>query len=166
MFDGKSKEKKEAEEEYRKVMALTEQGKPQGAMTEDYIASLGSRVYLIMDPTVTEFLNPLDADGKPLPSSYREMYPAFSHLNRLSHIGKLQAEILELDYEYLMLIRKMNMDEDEYDSKGWLEIESLKIHATHIISDAFDGWKGKLFTEQSKTIRTEMVETKKKRWPF
>lgn len=157
---GRGKKKEEEEEQYKREMALADQSRQSMPMTEDYIASLGRSVYMVMDPEVTALLN------NPRKSYLKTLIPAFSHLNRVSRIGKTEAEILELDYEFLMLIHKINMSEDEYESKGWAELEALKIYARHIIHDSFGGWKGNLVTEQIKTIRTELEKTKKKRLPF
>lgn len=162
------KKKKEEEMDFRKEQSLAEQYRGGGGMplTEDYIASLGRSVYMVMDPEVTAILNPIDEKGKPIPSPFRSLVPAFSHLNRVSRIGKNEAEILQLRYRKLMLLHKINMTEDEYESEGGALLESLEIFATHMIHDSFDGWKGNLVTEQIKTIRTELGEQKKKRRPF
>ena len=164
---GKDKKKKEEEtRQYKQEMALAEESGPHMPGQTDAYASLGRSVYMVMDPESLAFLNPVDQNGKPLPSKFRPLMPAFSHLNRLTKTGKLQAELLELDYEELGLITKMNMTEDEYESEGWLTLKSLGIFAQSIISDSFAGFKADIVTNQLKTIRTELAEIKKKRGPF
>jgi len=159
---GRKKRKDQDEEEFKKEVALTELGgemPPQSVgLTQDYIYSLGRSVYMIMDPEVNLVLN-----KKPY---LKTLIPAFSHLNRISRIGKQEADLLELDYEFLMLIHKLNMNEDEYENKGWAELESLKLFARHMIHDSFGGWKGNLLTEQVKIIKAELEKPKKKRLPF
>lgn len=159
------KKKDDKTEEFKRDMTLTEQQR-QTPMTEDYVYSLGRSVYMIMDPEVTAMLNPTDDNGKPKPSQFRSLIPAFSHLNRLSNIDKQQKELLTLDYEFLILIHKLNMNEDQYESVGWAELESLKIFAQNMVSDSFHGWKGKLVTEQIKIIRAELEKKKKGLLPF
>lgn len=146
--------KDEKDEEFGTDMALTEHSR-QSPMSDEMIYSLGRSVYMIMDPEVTGILN---ADGN---DQFNALIPAFSHLNRTTNIDKKQAELLTLDYEYLSLIHKLNMNEDEYENVGWAMLESLKIFAHGITSDAFHGWKGKLVTEQIKIIRTELEKKKK-----
>lgn len=153
---------------YGEEMALTEVNRPGSPAPVDQgmLYSLGRSVYMIMDPEVTSIIDPRDKNGRRLPSQLRSLLPAFSHLNRVSKIGSREADLLELDYEYLMIIHKLNMNEEEFESKGWAELESLKIFARHMINDAFGGWKGNLITEHIKVIKTELKEEKKSRWPF
>jgi len=156
---GRGKKKKEEEEKHFKgEMALAEQQRQGMPLTEDYIASLGRSVYMVMDPEVTNILNEND--------QLKSLIPAFSHLNRVSRIGKGEAELLEFDYEYMFLLHTLTMNEDEYETKEAERIEALKLHSRFIIHDSFGGWKGNLVTEQIKTIRTELEKTKKKRLPF
>ena len=152
------KKKPDRDEEYAQAAALTEQGRHE-TTPQEYLQSLGRSVYMVMDPDVSSIFN----DEEKV--QFQALLPAFSHLNRTTNIGKKEAELLELDYEYLTLIHKLNMNEDEYETTGWALLESLKIFAKGIISDAFHGWKGRLVTEQIKIIRTEL-EKKKKRTLF
>jgi len=153
MVFGRGK-KDEKDEQFGADMALTEHGH-QPQMSDEMIYSLGRSVYMVMDPEVTAILNDKD---KP---QFQALLPAFSHLNRTTRIGKKQAELLTLNYEYLSLIHKLNMPEDEYENVGWALLESLKIFASGIISDAYEGFKAKVVTEQIKIIRTELDKKKK-----
>lgn len=166
---GKDKKKqKEAAIEYSREQGLADSYRGSGGLplTEDYIASLGRSVYMVMDPEVTALINPVDKKGNPIETPLRSLLPAFSHLNRVSRIGKREAEILALRYRILLLMHKIDMTEDEYENEGGALLDSLEIFATHMIHDSFDGWKGNLVTEQIKTIRTELGEKKQKRGPF
>jgi len=159
MVLGLGKKKKEnGKLSYGEEMALTEQSR-RPPMDEDMIYTLGRSVYMIMDPEVTALFTKKN-------SKFKTLLPAFSHLNRVSKIGPREAELLELDYEYLTIIHKLNMEEEEFESQTWQELEALKIFARHMINDAFNGWKGNLITEQIKTIRTEIQEKPRRRWPF
>lgn len=163
---GEKKRKEEEAQRYKEEMALRAESKPQVPGQQDAFASLGRSVYMVMDPEVFAAINPINKAGKSIPSIFRPLIPAFSHLNRLTKTGKLQAELLELDYEELIIITKMNMLEDEYESNGWLALKSLSIFSQSIISDSFNGFKAGIVTTQLKTIRTELTETKKKKGPF
>jgi len=163
MVFGRNK-KEDKDEEFQRDLALTEQSR-QPTTPEDYLYSLGRSVYMIMDPEVGAILNPVDGNGNPKPSVFRSLIPAFSHLNRTTKIGNKEAELLMLDYEYLSLIHKLNMEEDQYENEGWALLESLKIFARGIINDAREGFKARIATEQIKIIRTE-TEKKKRRLPF
>lgn len=147
--------KDDKEEQFATDMALTEHSRP---MADEMINSLGRSVYMVMDPDVQAILNNPEKTNPQL----QALLPAFSHLNRTTKIGKTQAELLTLDYEYLSLIHKLNMNEDEYENVGWALLESLKIFASGIISDALDGFKARVITEQIKIIRTELQKQKKK----
>lgn len=154
MVFGRGKKRQDEDEEFGKGMAGIEQSN-QPQMSDEMISSLGRSVYMVMDPEVTAILNDKD---KP---QFQALLPAFSHLNRTTRIGKKQAELLTLNYEYLSLIHKLNMPEDDYENVGWALLESLKIFASGIISDAFEGFKAKVVTEQIKIIRTELERKKK-----
>ena len=163
---GEKKRKEEEKKHYQQESAIAEQSRPQGPDSQDAYNSLGRSVYMVMDPEVGAILDPRDTNGKPKPSLLRSLIPAFSHLNRVTKIGKLQAELLDLDYEALILITKMNMTEDEYESEGWRTLEALRIFAQSIVSDSFGGFKADIVTTQLKTIRTELAQEKKRRGPF
>lgn len=158
---GDKKRRKKEALDYGRDMAIAEESRPNMmANQREAIASLGRSVYMIMHP---------DVDNMILKSRIlRPMYPAYSHLMRVTKIGKLQAEILELDYMNLSLIVKMNMDEEEYESEGWLALNALEMFSTSIVSDAFQGFKAEVVTTMLKTIRTEVGEPKKegRKLPF
>lgn len=144
--------KPDADEEFTRDMAMSEAGQRE-QVDADYLYSLGRSIYMIHDPQLE-----LKDDDQ-----FNELYPAFSMLNRTTNIGNLDRELLLLDYEALLLINKINMNEDEYENKGWAKLEALKIFARYMVSDSFHGWKGRLVTEQIKIIRAEL-EKKKKGW--
>jgi len=143
----RGKKEPDEDEQLARDIIVSEESQP-AVMTEEYINSLGRSVFMIMDPDVTRLLDD-------------EEKPAFSHLNRVTNIGQKEADLQMLDYEFLSLVDKMNSNEDEYEDKGWKKSLSKRIFARSIINDAFNGWKGKIVTEQIKVIRTQ-IEKKKK----
>lgn len=127
--------------------------------TEDFLHALGQSALMIIDP---EVLTQLLSDAR-----YKGLIPAFSHLNRISNIGKLEAKLLEYDYEALIITSKMEMDEDKYNARDWKFLQSLGMHARFIIHDSFNGHKAKMISEQIRVIRTELSKVKTKgRWLF
>ena len=147
------KTKQDDDEEHAKVVTYQEEGKP----NIDFRSyQLGDRLYMAHDPN---FVDRLRDTGR------EAFIAAFSPLNRMTNIGKKEKKILELDFEGLTLFTKMMMEEDEYETDGWAELEGWKIYAQGMVSDAFHGWKGKLMTEFKKTVATE-IEKKKKRTIF
>lgn len=113
---------------------------------------------MIIDPEVLALLL-----EKP---KYRNLIPAFSHLNRISNIGPLEAEILELDYEALLLLQEMFMKESKYNASDFILMMSLGMHSRFIIADSYQGHKAKVITEQTRVIRTELTKPKKGRFIF
>lgn len=143
----RDKKPPDEDEQLQREMIVTGESRP-AVMPEEYVASLGRSVFMIMDPDVTKLLD-------------EEEMPAFSHLNRVTNIGQKEADLQMLDYEFLSLVDKMNSNEDEYEDKGWKKSLSKRIFARSIINDAFHGWKGKIVTEQIKVIRTQIDKKKK-----
>lgn len=145
------KRKREQAEQRKHELALTEEQQPESpVMTEDYVASLGRSVYMIMDPDVTNLLTP-------------EERPAYSHLNRVTRINEKEARLQMLDYEFLAIVDKLNTRRDKYQAKGWKRSLSLRIYARSIVWDAYQGWKGTIVTEQIKRVA---IETEKKKGRF
>jgi hypothetical protein len=145
---GKNKEKEKRDEEYLETQGLTETGRPSSStpLPQEYLASLGTSYYLLMDEDVHGMLK--------RNNELKGLLPAYSHLNRTTKITPKQAELLKLDYDFVILIHELNMDEDAYETTLWSTLEGLQIYGANMISDAIEGWRGKLVTEQIKVIRT------------
>jgi hypothetical protein len=158
-FGWGNKKKKEEEDavEHARNVTYAEESRPMSEEDRAMIYSLGRSVYMIKDPDLDSWL--LDSENK-----LRNTYPAFSMVNRTTNIGQQDREIMMLDYEYLLLINKLNMNEDEYENKGWASLAAMEIYARYMLNDSFHGWKGRLVTEQIKKIVTEIEKTKKKGW--
>lgn len=150
---GKKREQEEAAQ-YQKDMAVADQSRPVMPGQREAIDSLGEKVYMFMSPRVDEIIL-----NDPI---LKASYPAYDPLNRVTKIGNRQAEIDELDYDEFPMIAKMNMTEDEYETKGWLLLKAMRKYGRTIVSDAFGGFKAEIVAITRKTIRTELAEEKKK----
>lgn len=92
---------------------------------------------------------------------YRAFMFALSPVNRTTkHISKSDARVAWLDFQILATLEEMSMSPEEYESGGVENIQGLEMYHTTQISDGFEGWKGKLVTENNKTIRTELKKVK------
>lgn len=155
-FGGRDKKAKKIDDRhFVQEAALVERSRQQVPSRADMYSSLGSSVYMVEDPEVDNAI----LENREL----SPMYPAFSFLNRLTKHGQLQSELLALDYEALILITKMNSNEDEFEADGWRMLAALEIYAQSIISDSHKGFKAEIVTTQVKSIKTELVEGKKRR---
>lgn len=154
----RKKKEPDPDEEFQKNVVLTEeQGQGSDRWDDEVRASLGRSVYMIHDPYVhAAFAD----DNNPL---LKTMLPAFSFLNRTTNIEKDEKELLTLQYKRLMILAKLTMKEDEYNTKWWLQQEAFQIYAMGILNDAEGGWKGRLVTEQIRKIITELRQPEKKR---
>lgn len=150
---GRGKEEEKRAEEYNEQMALTEQTR-QGAMPEEQMNALGQLYYMMKDDQVTYIL----WENKQL----RNLIPAFSPLNQMSNISEKEARIRRLKYKLLLLKQKGYMNTKKYAEGGATLISSLDLLSRTYTTDAVHGWKGKILTEQTKIIRTEVVKRKKK----
>lgn len=150
----RGEKKPDPDEEHAKEMTRIEEGKPR----EDGIDinwMLRRALDMLYD---SEFATDLRDDPQT-----KQMYAAFSHLNRLGYITRKERDILELEYTRMILVHKITMNEDEYERKNWIKNTALGIHKTFLLSDSVDGWKGRLMVERRTIIRTEVAKEQKKR---
>jgi hypothetical protein len=131
---------------------------PQQILTEDYVNSLGRSVYMVMDPDVMQILH----DDEQL----KTLIPAASHLNRLTNKDRKATELDMLDYEFLLMIHKLNMNEDDYESAGWAKLQAFIPFFRNLVYDSVGGFKAHMVTEQIKIIKAEIEKQKKKVLPF
>jgi len=142
----------EYEEEYGRELISEEASKE--VPIEEYIASLGRSAYLFMDPDVK---NAILEDPK-----LKNLYPAFSHLNRLTQKDRKALKLDHLYFKRLRLLHEADMQEDQYDFGGWEKCDALQIFFNHQNWDNLHGFKARVVTEIIKRIHAE-VETKKRR---
>jgi len=156
---GRDKEEKKADEEFQKELAAGEQHPPPGTMLpEDYVNSLGRSVYMVMDPDVIAILAEY-----PQLKSFRI---AISHLNRLTRKDKMAMQLDTLDADYLVLINKINSNEDDYENSLWGIYEALRMFMRNANCDNIDGFKARIVTEQIKIVKAELEKKQRKVLPF
>ncbi len=87
-----------------------------------------------------------------------------SHLNRLSYIDKKQASLLIGEVRLMILRDLASMTQSEISASRNF-YKAIEILATMGIYDSVEGWKGRLLTEQRRSVSfTEPEEGKKKGW--
>jgi hypothetical protein len=156
---GRGKEQEKADEDFQKELAAGEQHPPPGTMLpEDYVNSLGRSVYMVMDPDVMRII-----DETPQLKSFRI---ATSHLNRLTRKDKNAMMLDTLDADYLVLINKINSNEDVYENSLWGIYEALRMFMRNANCDNIDGFKARIVTEQIKIVKAELERPKKKVLPL
>jgi hypothetical protein len=156
---GRGKEQEKADEEFAKELAAGEQHPPPGQMLpEDYVNSLGRSVYMVMDPDVMQII-----DSDPQLKSFRI---AISHLNRLTKKDKTSMQLDTLDADYLVLINKINSNEDDYENRLWAIYEALRMFMRNANCDNIDGFKARIVTEQIKIVKAEIEKKKRGVLPF
>lgn len=141
--------------EFKQSCALNEQNADAQAQPDPYEAIREAERERLMlgDERVTRFI-----DEHPELHSF---IPALSPVNRTTkHINKHDANIAWLDFQILFTLEEMTMDPEKYEGGGLEIMQGLEIYAATQISDGFEGWKGRILTEQKKTIRTEMGKGK------
>lgn len=151
--------KKEQDDDFHKDLVINEQNPPPGSVVpEDYVYSLGRSVYMVLDPDVMEVLK---QDPK-----LQTLIPAASHLNRLTRKDRKAMELDMLDYEFLLQIHKLNMNEDDYETTGWAKLQAFVPFFRNIVYDSVDGFKARVVTEQIKVVKAELEKKKKRVLPF
>lgn len=119
---------------------------------QQQIETLGRIRHLLNSPTMERFF---------VENKYMQAFlPAFESVNRTTKINNQEARIMWLDFQILFLMGKLTMPPDVYEQGAMLMFQSLEIAASTIITDAKDGWKGHLLTEQ---VRRLDVALNKKR---
>ncbi len=146
--------KNDAGIEFRQAAAIQacgeESGRP-GNPLED-IAEMTRKIgYLTIDETVIQLclqnkmLNPLLAP--------------FSPLNSTINLNKHEASLKRIRLENFFSILKLTMKPEDYEANGFEVLEGLRLYGHDRVSEAQEGWKGHLCTENVKTIG---IHTEKK----
>jgi hypothetical protein len=87
--------------------------------------------------------------------------PALAPVNRTTkHISKADAKIAWLDFQILLTLEEMCMSPEKYEAGALEVLQGLEILFSTQISDGYEGWKGRILTEQKKTIATEFRKGK------
>lgn len=118
----------------------------------DYLAMVGKMGFMVMDENIINFLYSN--------SLLHPFIPVFSPLNSTIKLDKQQAELKRIRLENFIVERKLTMPPETYDSNGLEVLDGLRIFGHDRVSEAMDGWKGHLVTEQVKVIETRTPEKK------
>jgi hypothetical protein len=156
-FIGKGKEEQDREQALHEDI-VRGQTMPNPSISDEGVASLGSSVYMVIDPDVLQIIN----EHKEL-KAFRILV---SHLNRLTKKDKRTMDLDTLDTDYQVLIHKLNMNEDDYENEMWGLLEALRMFLRSSNCDSIDGFKARVVTEQIKVIKTQLEQVKKKVLPF
>ena len=100
--------------------------------------------YLTIDETVLNFLN----DNPEL----RPLLAPFSPLNSTIILNKHEASLKRIRFENLFALLKLTMEPATYEANGFEVLEGLRMYAHDRVSEAEEGWKGHLCTENVKRI--------------
>ncbi|MEM4454425.1 MAG: hypothetical protein QXL98_01400 [Thermofilaceae archaeon] len=157
MEEDKRKELPEviAEQELREVLSQLDERTP--APTEETVI-LGRLHYMLEDPHVYELIDKEYPDYKPLKL-------VLSSLSRTSYLDPVEANIVKYRAYTAIDIILLSKPRDKISIKERAFVECLKAHIIAAVNDAVNGWRGRLVTEQAKTLRVVSAEKKEgSRW--
>jgi hypothetical protein len=156
---GRGKEQEKADEEFsRGLIGAESQQPPDAFYTKEYIDSLNKSYLQVVDPRVYTIL-----DKYPQLKSF---IIAISPLNRLTNKDKTAMQLDTLDGDYLVLINKINTNEDDYENDLWGIYEALRMFMRNGNWDNIQGFKARIITEQTKIITARVEKPKNKVTPF
>lgn len=141
--------------EFQQGVVLNQQSADANAPTDPYesVKQAEREKLMLGDEVLTKYLieNP----------QFHAFIPALSPVNRTTkHISRRDTEIMWLDYQILFTMEEMCMSPEKYEAGALEFLQGLEIHIGPLISDGFEGWKGRILTEQKKTIATEFKKGK------
>ena len=145
--------KNEKEFDFSAAAANTDIATTNNSASQEYVDTLGKIGYLLDSPTMNQFLT----EEKEM----QDLIPAFQSVIRTTKITGREAEIMWLNYKTMFLAKKAKMAGTYRENDPAVLFQALSILADSIISDAKDGWKGHLATEN--TRRLDVVLNKKER---
>lgn len=92
---------------------------------------------------------------------YHAFIPALAPVNRTTkHISKQDARVMWIDFQILFTLEEMCMAPADYEAGALEFLQGLEIYIGPLISDGWEGWKGKIITETKKTIATQFIKGK------
>jgi hypothetical protein len=111
---------------------------------QEAIETAGKIAYLLDSETMKQFFhdNP----------DFRVFIPAFQSVIRTTKINNHEAEMMWLNFKIMFLMKKAEMPKKLYAQGAMTLFQSLTILADSIITDAKDGWKGHLTTENVRRL--------------
>jgi hypothetical protein len=141
--------------EFQKGVVLNEQAAEANVPPDPYEAvRVAERDKMMLgDQVLTKYL-----------IEHPEFHPfiaALAPVNRTTkHISKTDAKVMWLEFQILFTLEEMCMPPDKYEAGALEFLQGLEIYVGPLISDGYEGWKGKIITEQKKTIATEFRKGK------
>lgn len=124
----------------------------QNSPEADYIAMMGKMGYMVMDEN---FINLLFSNEMLHP-----LIPVFSPLNATIKLDKQQAELKRIRLENFISMLKLTAPPEVYNSNGMEVLDGMRLFGHDRVSEAVEGWKGHLVTEQVTKIQTQQLKEK------
>lgn len=141
--------KKDKDKEFKENFLLTEESKPD--QEDDYNTVMLKQGPFLYDEFLTKII-------MHYPFLYGHL-AANSQVNRTTkHISKSDAHVAWIDYQILQLLTDMDMTTKNFEEVGLAFQHGLEMFHNTVISDGWEGWKGRILTEQTKK---HYIETKK-----
>lgn len=141
--------------DFQQNMILNEQQTENSAPADPYEAVKNAERDKMMlgDQTLTKYI--LEHP------EFHSFIPALAPVNRTTkHISKSDAEVMWLDFQILLCMEEMCMSPNDYENGALEFLQGLEIFIGPLISDGYEGWKGRITTEQKKIITSEFRKGK------
>lgn len=141
--------------DFRRSMALTEAQKDASTPENDYLTMVGRMGYLLTDEHLENFLiyNP----------ELQPLLAVLSPVNSTTKLDARQAELKRIRVDNFFTMLKLTMSPRIYEANGMEMLDGLRLFAHDRINDAADGWKGRLTTEQTRTVVNRFEDGKGRR---
>ena len=139
----KGTNKKREAFEFSAAAAQQELANP-SSNAQEYVDTIGKLGYLFETTAMQDFF----MNNR----NMRVFIPAFQTVNRTTNINEHEAQIMWLDFQTLFTMVKLTMPPDDYEQGAMAMFQSLEILASTIITDAKNGWKGHLATENVRRL--------------
>ena len=118
----------------------------------DYAAMIGKMGFMIMDENVINFLY-----------KNKVLHPylfTFSPVNSTIKLSKHQSELKRIRLENQVVMTKLTMPPELYEANGMEIMDGVRLYGHDRVSEAEEGWKGHLVTEQVKVIDIKTTKEK------
>lgn len=125
-------------------------------MTEETLRDDVQPAYFVTDDEKLLKAVVNDKDLKPL-------LPLYSRLLRLTKIDQREKELFQTDVDLIIGTMEADMDEDEYDARGWAKLQAHSVFLKTMINDSHKGFKMRLLSRLRKEIVFTEEEKKKRR---
>jgi len=139
-------------EDELKAEVVREEATTEETTPTEEVQMLSQNYYLIKHPELDEFI-----------AQYcSELLPAFSHLNTTSNIDARTERLLRKWIRYVLDLAVLVWRKKDVNIARVLAHEALYIRSVFAISDARNGWKGRLFITRGRTVRVESEEKERR----